>query len=138
MSTEENKAICNRIIDAINTGNMAQMNELISPTAVDHQVPPSMPQTRDSAMQFMKSFKAAFPDLRYTVEFSIAEGDRVVQYATASGTMKGDFNGMTASGKHATWSESHISKLANGKVIEHWAVVDQVSMLQQLGFMPKM
>lgn len=138
MSTEENKSIANRIIDAINTGKLQQMNDLISPTVVDHSVPPGMPQTRDSAMQIMQTFKTAFPDLRYTVEFSVGEGDRVVQYATASATMKGDFMGMTASGKHATWTETHISRINGGKVVEHWAVIDQVTMLRELGFMPKM
>jgi predicted ester cyclase len=44
--------------------------------------------------------------------------------------------GMKASGKHAVWTESHISTVTGGKVVEHWAVVDQVGMLQQLGFMP--
>ena len=136
MSTEENKAICNKIINAINTGNYSQVSELIAPNAADHQVPTGMPQTRESAMQFMQTFKAAFPDLRYTVEMSVAEGDKVFQYATGSGTMKGDFMGMKASGKHATWFESHVSRLSNGKVVEHWAIVDQVGMLRQLGLMP--
>lgn len=138
MSTEENKAIANKIMNAINTGNFSLVSELIAPGAIDHQIPPGMPQNRESAMQFIQSFKTAFPDLRYTVELTIAEGDKVFQYATASGTMKGDFMGMKASGKKATWSESHISRLSNGKVVEHWAVVDQVGMLQQLGLMPKM
>jgi predicted ester cyclase len=43
---------------------------------------------------------------------------------------------MPASGKHATWTETHIVRLVNGRVAEHWGNIDQVSMLQQLGFMP--
>lgn len=137
MSTEENKAICNRVVDSINMGNFAQMKELIAPNGIDHQVPAGMPQTRESSVEFMQGFKKAFPDLHFTVESSVAENDRVAQYVTASGTMKGDFMGMPASGKRATWTETHISRLVDGKVMEHWAVVDQVSMLTQLGFMPK-
>ena len=67
---------------------------------------------------------------------TIAEGDRVVQRVTGHGTMKGDFMGMKASGKSATWMEIHIVRYANGKVCEHWAVTDQASMLAQLGFGP--
>ena len=48
--------------------------------------------------------------------------------------MRGDFMGMTASGKSATWSEIHITRYADGKAVEHWAVVDQLGMLAQLGF----
>jgi predicted ester cyclase len=48
--------------------------------------------------------------------------------------MKGDFLGMPASGKEATWSEIHIVRFADGKAVEHWGVVDQLGMLAQLGF----
>jgi predicted ester cyclase len=48
--------------------------------------------------------------------------------------MRGDFQGMPASGKEATWSEIHIVRFADGKVVEHWGVVDQLGMLAQLGF----
>jgi predicted ester cyclase len=81
-------------------------------------------------------FRAAFPGLTYTVEEVIAEGDRVVQRSNASGTMKGDFLGMPATGKKANWSETHIVRVKDGKIIEHWASVDQLSMLQQLGLAP--
>ena len=83
---------------------------------------------------YITMFRAAFPDLHYTLEDSIAEGDRVVQRTMARGTMKGDFTGMPASGKTATWSEIHITRYDNGKAVEHWAVVDQLGMLAQLGF----
>jgi predicted ester cyclase len=55
---------------------------------IDHQIPEGMPKTRESGKQFIKSFRAAFPDLAYKIEFTVAEGDRVLQYATASGTRK--------------------------------------------------
>lgn len=58
----------------------------------------------------------------------------MVQRSTARGTMRGDFMGMPASGKTATWQEIHITRFADGKAVEHWAVVDQYSMLTQLGF----
>ena len=93
-----------------------------------------MPPTIEGIKGYITMFRAAFPDLHYTLEDSIAEGDRVVQRATAHGTMKGDFMGMPASGRSATWSEIHITRYENGKAIEHWAVVDQLGMLAQLGF----
>jgi predicted ester cyclase len=50
--------------------------------------------------------------------------------------MKGDFMGMPASGKRAVWSEIHIARVEGGKLAEHWAIVDRLGMLQQLGFVP--
>ncbi len=58
----------------------------------------------------------------------------VVQRVIGTGTMKGAFQGMPPSGKSATWSEIHIVRFANGKVVEHWANIDQLGMLTQLGF----
>ena len=60
-------------------------------------------------------------------------GDRIVHRLTASGTMKGEFAGMPATRKHATWTEIHIGRVVNGRLTEHWSVIDQLSMLIQLG-----
>lgn len=136
MSIEDNKAVAKRAVEAINAGDFSLLESLVAPDGTDHAVPPGMPPTRDSAIQFLSMFRAAFPDLHYTVEDVIAEGDRVVQRSTASGTMKGDFLRMPATGKSATWAEVHIVRVKNGKIIEHWASVDQLGMLQQLGLAP--
>jgi len=135
MGTQENKASARRFLEeVINKGNVAVIDELSGANFVDHQAPPGVPPTVEGIKGYITMFRAAFPDLHYTIEDSIAEGDRVVQRTTAHGTMKGDFMGMPASGKSATWSEIHITRFENGKAIEHWAVVDQLGMLAQLGF----
>jgi predicted ester cyclase len=137
-STEENKKTTRRLVmDGINKGNWAVVDEIIAPNAVDHSLPPGMPNDRNGFKVFMTGFRAAFPDLTYTIDDEIAEGDKVYNRSMGTGTMKGDFQGMQASGKKATWQEMHVVRFdANGKVVEHWATVDQVSMLTQLGFMP--
>jgi steroid delta-isomerase-like uncharacterized protein len=137
MSVEQNKTIADRLPTEISKGNFAIFDEVIDPKAVDHALPPGMPQTVEGTKMFFTAFRAAFPDLKYKIEDTIAEGDYVVQRTTGTGTMKGAFQGMPASGKSATWSEIHIVRFANGKVVEHWANVDQMGMLTQLGFGPK-
>ena len=82
------------------------------------------------------ALKKAFPDLRYTIDDVVDGGDKIVHRLTASGTMKGDFAGMPATGKRATWTEIHIGRVANGRLVEHWGLVDQLSMLVQLGIVP--
>ena len=135
MGTQENKAIATRFLEEImNRGNVSLIDEFSGPNFVDHSAPPGVPPTNEGFKGFVAAFRAAFPDLHYTVEDSIAEGDRVVQRTTATGTMKGDFQGMPASGKSATWSEIHITRFENGKAVEHWGVTDQLGMLAQLGF----
>lgn len=136
MSTEENKAVANRIVEAINQQNWSMFDELVAADAVDHAAPPGMPPTRETAKQFLSACFAAFPDYHYTIDYTVAEGDKVMQRLTANGTMKGDFMGMSATGKRATWTESHIARIANRKLAEHWANIDQVGMMQQLGLMP--
>ncbi len=109
MSIEQNKKVAERLPTEIRKGNMAVFDEVIDPQGVDHAVPPGMPPTVESTKQFFAAFHAAFPDLKYTIEDVIAEGDYVVQRVTGTGTMKGAFQGMPPNGKSATWSEMHIA-----------------------------
>ncbi len=136
--SQQNKTADARIpLEAFNQGRLEVIDEVIAPDAVDHSLPPGMPPGAEGVKALVGAVRSAFPDMKITVERQIAEGDLVVQHITATGTMKGDFAGMPPSGKHASWEAIHISRFANGKVVEHWAVQDQLGMLQQLGFVPK-
>jgi predicted ester cyclase len=75
-------------------------------------------------------------DLRYEVVQQLQDGDTHVGHVRVTGTMSGDFAGMPATGKAATWEEIHIAKFHNGKLAEHWAAQDRLGMLQQLGLAP--
>jgi steroid delta-isomerase-like uncharacterized protein len=135
MGVRENRALATRFVEEVlNKGNLSIIDQFATPNLIDHQALPGMPTGRDGVRAFVSSYRAAFPDLHYTIDDEIADGDKVVQRSTASGTMKGDFMGMPASGKKATWQEIHITRFAEGLAVEHWAVVDQFSMLTQLGF----
>ena len=134
MSVEQNKMIAERLPVEISQGKMSIFDEVIDAKAVDHSLPPGLPPTVEGTKQFFAGFLKAFPDLKYKIEDTIAEGDYVVQRVSGTGTMKGAFQGMPPSNKSATWEEIHIVRLANGKVVEHWANVDQLKMLTDLGF----
>jgi predicted ester cyclase len=138
MSTEQNTATAKRIVEEVfNNKNISLLAQMVGPGAIDHAAPPGEKPNLESTQKMLTSLFAAFPDMKYTVEFTVAESDKVVQYVSVNATMKGSFNGMPASGKNATWTEIHISQFdKNGKVTEHWANIDQMGMLQQLGFMP--
>ena len=135
MTMEANKANAQRFLDEVVNGrNLAVIDELLAPDFVDHAGPPGVPPTRDGTKAIMAMLHKAFPDLHATVDDVIAEGDKVVVRTTSTGTMKGEFAGMPPSGKSATWQQVHITRFVDGITVEHWAVIDQLSMLQQLGF----
>jgi len=137
MTIEQNKTIANHITVELNKGNSAVFYEVTNPKAVDHSLPTGMPQTVERTKLHYMSFRVAFPDLTYTVEDVIAEGDKVVQRQTAHGTMTGALQGMPATGKSATWTETHIIRFENDKIVERWADVDRIGMLEQLGLTPR-
>jgi predicted ester cyclase len=112
------------------------IDEVLGPGYVDHLPTPGFSADRDGLKAFIKAYRSAFPDLKYTMLREVSEGDLVVQYVSASGTMKGDFADMKATGKSGTWQEVHIVRVQGGKAVEHWGVIDQLSMLQQLGLAP--
>ena len=137
MSVEQNKAVVRRLVeDGINKGNMSLFDELAAADAVEHSLPPGFPPGVRGNKQFFSMLRAAFPDIHFVIEDVIGEGDYVVQRLAAQGTMKGEFMGMKPNGKHAVWSSMDFIRLKDGKVVEYWGIEDQLSMLQQLGFIP--
>ena len=138
MTTDQNKALVRRMAEeGLGKNNWSIVAESYAANYVDHQpTPPGLPAGLAGFKQFTTMFRNAFPDLSYTIDDEIADGDRVVQRVTGQGTMKGPFAGMPATDKHATWSEIHICRLKDGKIVEHWGSVDQLGMLQQLGLAP--
>jgi predicted ester cyclase len=136
--SEKNKAIAARVpLEAFNQGKLEVIDEVVADNAVDHgELPPGMPPGKEGVKLFVKALRSAFPDLKITLDLAVAEGDLVVHHATTTGTMKGEFAGMPPSGKKATWEAIHITRIKGDKIVEHWAVQDQLGMLQQLGFIP--
>jgi len=123
-------------LEILNQGKYELIDEIYAPDFVEHYEQPGVPPTREGFKQFAMAYRAAFPDLHYTVEDAIEAGDKIVHRLTASGTMKGDFLGMPATGRRATWSEIHIGRVADGRLVEHWGLVDQLGLFVQLGIVP--
>lgn len=136
MSPEETKAFGRRLVEALNTGNLPAIDEVFASNYVDRNPFPGTTPDRDGLKQGLTKFRAAFPDYRYTIEDEITAGDKLVQRLTARGTQKGEFQGVSPTGKQVNWTEIHIARVANGKVVEHWGIEDQLGMMQQLGLAP--
>jgi steroid delta-isomerase-like uncharacterized protein len=78
----------------------------------------------------------AYPDLHVAIEDLIAEGDKVVSRNVVTGTHKGEYMGISPTGKSVTYNEIFIFRFVNGRIAETWGVVDVLSQLRQLGAMP--
>jgi predicted ester cyclase len=79
---------------------------------------------------------AAFPDVHASVEIVLAEGDLVAERTTARATHKGEFNGIPATGREVVWTENHIYRFKDGKIVEHWPEIDMLGLLMQVGAIP--
>ncbi len=139
MTTEDNKKTARRIvIELINGGNLELIDKLLAPNFIEHAAPPGVGQGRESFRQMIPMLRAAFPDLEYTIEDQVAEGDRVAQRLVGHGTMQGSFLGMAPTGKRAEWQEMHIHRFdADGKLAEHWETSNELGMMAQLGLAPQ-
>jgi len=83
-----------------------------------------------------QAYFTAFPDLHITTDDLIAEGDKVTKIWTAHGTHKGELMGIPATGKPIAVKGIEVFRLADGKIAELWASMDNLGMLQQLGIIP--
>ena len=141
MSTEENKALMRRCYEEVfNQKNLVAIDDFIAPNFVNHSAAQLGMTGGDleHVKQFLSMVLQAFPDLHYTVEDLVAEGDKVVARLTISGTQQGAFMGIPPTGKHAVVSDIEIFRITGGKAVETWVQVDFLGLLQQLGAVPPM
>lgn len=137
MSPEQNKAIVRRLVEeAQEGGHLHVIDELISPDFVDHSAWPGIPPTREGVKQIFGMFHAALADLQVIIHDQIAEADRVATRKTLRGTHQGDLLGVPPSGKVIAIDVIDILRLKDGRITDHWNLVDQHGLLQQLGLVP--
>jgi steroid delta-isomerase-like uncharacterized protein len=137
MSAEDNKTLVRRYVEEVlNRKNLAIVDELFAPTFVDHDS--SMPDAKGPAgiKRLAAMVHASFPDVRFTIEDLIAEGDRVVYRYTVRGSHQQDFMGIAAAGKQIEFTGIHIYRVEGGKLQEEWENWDTFGLMRQLGVIP--
>jgi predicted ester cyclase len=139
MSAETNKAASRRFYEEIiNQKKLALVDEVAGANYVSHGFPPGLPPGREGLKAFVGAFHAAFPDGHLTIDQMIAEGDTVATRLTFHGTHTHEFMGIAPTGKKVTVPALDMARFEGGKLVEHWGGPDQMSLLQQLGVIPKM
>jgi predicted ester cyclase len=139
MTTEENKAIVRRYREIHNTNNLDALGEVLAPTFTAHDMLPHLPQTLEGAKMNHQGTLAIFPDLRIRTDDLFAEGDMVVERWTQTCHHTGGpffIGNLPASGKKVEITGINAYRIANGKIVETWANMDFLGVLQQLGLAP--
>jgi steroid delta-isomerase-like uncharacterized protein len=137
MSVEENKAVVRRYYEEVlNRRNVGTLEEIAVPHYVEHDPLPGQTGGLQGLQQRVEMLSDAFQP-HFTLEDLIAEGDKVVVRWTNRGTHIGEFMGIPPTGKSFSIAGIDIHRLQDGKMTEHWHVVDLFSQMQQLGLIPQ-
>jgi steroid delta-isomerase-like uncharacterized protein len=138
--SDANKALVRRSIEELwSNGNLSVAHEFFSDNYTHHD--PSTPdfgrgpegETKRAAF-----YRTAFPDLRFTIEDILSEGETVTCRWSSRGTHRGPLSGIAPSGKEVTVTGMTFNRIAEGKIVEGWVSWDALGLLQQLGVVPVM
>jgi predicted ester cyclase len=140
VSMEENKALTRRVIEEANSkGNLDMVDEFIASDYVLHTptAPTGEVRGTEGYKQLISMQRSAAPDLNFTVEDQIAEGENVVTRYSASGTHQEEFMDAAPTGNQVTTTGIVISRIVDGKIVEEWFEWDVLGLMQQLGAIPE-
>jgi predicted ester cyclase len=134
--SRSNKSIFRRFHDATNTGNAQLISETIDEIFLpDVEIRTPLPVRASGANAIKEVFARlhhAFPDLHVTVEDLIEEGDKVVGRNSVTGTHRGEYMGLSPTGRSIAYNEIMIFRFVRGRIAETWGVVDVFSQMKQL------
>jgi steroid delta-isomerase-like uncharacterized protein len=139
MSEEENKALARRLLEeGFSQGKVEVVDEVLDPDFVCYDPNSESGEVRgsDTIKGEIEYFRNAVPDLTYTIEDQIAEGDKVVTRYTVSGTHQGEFFGVSPTGKRISMSGVSIDRFEGGKMVEEWPEYDLLGVMRQLEAVP--
>ncbi|MGI8738394.1 MAG: ester cyclase [Gammaproteobacteria bacterium] len=136
MSQQDNIKTQQTMGDAINSCTLEVLRDVMAPNVVDHDPAPDQGEGPDGFIQFFTMFRTAFPDLKVAVDHMVADEDNVAIAYKVTGTHRGDFNGVAATGQRIEVRGMQIARFENGKIVERWGSSDELGILKQLGVSP--
>jgi steroid delta-isomerase-like uncharacterized protein len=137
MSTDQNKSVVRRYYEEVlNGGDTQVLDEIAVAGYIEHDPIPGQTDHLEGLRQRVEMLRSAFAP-QFTLEDVIAEGDKVVVRWTNRGTHVGEFMGIPPTGKSFSIAGIDIHRLTDGRMAEHWHVVDLFSQMQQLGLIPQ-
>jgi len=142
MSEEQSKAVVLRFYNELwNERNLNVADEIFAPDCVTYQLQSgaeAVPVARnpEAIKHHVAEWLAGFPDLRFTVEQILVEGERVMTQSVMHGTHTGVWLGITPTNKEVSVRLSVIHRIADGKIVEDWVLVEALGFFQQLELVP--
>jgi steroid delta-isomerase-like uncharacterized protein len=139
VSEKETRTIVRHYFDSWNKGKAALMDAVDQLFAIDSVFHSSA--GRDvSGLNDLKQFQSplydAFPDVHFTLDDLIVEGDKAVLRYTFTGMFRGAFMGALPTNRKVTMWGIEIDRIVDGKIVEAWGRFDTLSLMQQLGAIP--
>jgi steroid delta-isomerase-like uncharacterized protein len=135
--TIHSKFIIHRVLDeGFNQGNLAILDELVAPNGISHHSSWGTPANRMGLKQLIAMLRMAFPDLSCKVEDEITQDNKVAAHWKIRGTQTGIFLGNPPTSKPIVVEGLIYVCIENEQIIESWLMIDQMSVLQQLGLVP--
>lgn len=135
--SEQNKRLVRRALDEVfASGNFTVINEIFHPEFINHEAGPHTPPGPEGLNVTVGWLRSSFSDLHYDIQDEITEGDKVVVRVISRGRHTGAFLGFPPTGKTFAAQQIHIYRIADGKIIEHWACRDDLDQGIQLGLIP--
>ena len=120
--------------DFWNTQNIAAFGKYYAAGFIEHYA--NGDQDFEQTKNLAQAYFTAFPDLHITTDLLVAEGDKVTKVWTANCTHKGELMGIKPTGKQIVVKGIEVFRIADGKIAEIWANMDNLGMMQQLGVIP--
>lgn len=137
MSGDDGKNLNARWIQAFNDRDWAAEGACRAADYRAHMSGVPVPLDTAGWEGFMQAFTTAFPDAKITIDQALAEGDTVASRWTITGTHQGDFQGVPPTGRPIRMTGVDFSRIAGGKIAEHWAQFDILAVMQQIGALPE-
>ena len=133
----KNEFIMNRFVEFINTADEKLAQELISVNAKFY-VPgsPEPMQGPEGYLAIIDMMRSGFPDIQWTLEETIVEGDKVAARFMMRGTHQGSFFGVPPTGKSIAVQAMNFYRLSNGQFVEEYGMPDRMGLMQQIGALP--
>ncbi|HLE77774.1 MAG TPA: ester cyclase [bacterium] len=131
--SEQNKAIVRRLFEGISQGHDAVIEELVAPDFAAKEAGEMRMMGAEGFREVVATYRSAFPDMRFTIEDLIAEGDKVVVWSTFTGTHQGPLGELPPTGKSVAVKDVDMYRVRDGKVVEGWTNFDQWGLMKQLG-----
>jgi predicted ester cyclase len=133
MGKDQNIAAQGKFGEAVVSGKLEGMREVVDAKALDHDPGPGQGLGPEGFIHYFGELRKAFPDLNITGEKLVADDDNVAIAYTLTGTHQGDFMGIAPTGRKISARGVQIARFENGKLVERWGSSDQLGILQQLG-----